>query len=187
MKEERSMIKKKNILALLCSLTMLGCAIITAGCLTGEEPGSVTPVPTPPTFQPDIMDKPIINAPSGEEGPSPFLFTFDTENSSGFEEVRADQPGAPTLLLGPNASATLPIIVSSETDTSIRIVRTDGLPEGVQVSYVPESFTPGIGKKARMEMRLNSSENRVVPAEAVVVWMEGAGWEVGRGFYLGHA
>lgn len=42
------------------------------------------------------------------------------------------------------------------------------------------------GETTRAEMRLVSPEDLTVPAEtAVVVWMEGAGWEIGRGFYLG--
>jgi len=117
-----------------------------AGCTSEGGPDSATPVPTPPTFQPDILDKPIINAPAGKEGAPPFLFEFDTGNSSGFEEVRADRPGAPTLILGSNASATLPIIVSSEADTSVdvRVVRTDGLPyDGCPMMYAsPMSRTP---------------------------------------------
>ncbi|WP_342676637.1 hypothetical protein [Methanofollis sp. UBA420] len=180
------MIREKRFLTLLLLLVLLGCTILTTGCMTGEGPGTTTPVPTPPTFQPDILDKPIINAPPGEGGPSPFLFEFDTENASGFEAVRADRPGAPKLVLRPNASATLPIIVSSEAGTEIRITRTDGLPEGVQVSYAPDSFILKAGETTRVEMRLASSEDQTVPAEtAVVVWMEGAGWEIGRGFHLG--
>ena len=151
------------------------------------EPGNAAPVPTPPTFQPDILDKPIINAPAGKEGAPPFLFEFDTGNSSGFEEIRTDRPGAPTLILGSNASATLPIIVSSEADTGvgIRLIRTDGLPDDVCVSYVPDSFTLRMGEKTRLMMHLTALDNRTLPAEAIVVWMEGAGWEVGRGFFLG--
>ncbi|MDD4255009.1 MAG: hypothetical protein PHP59_06475 [Methanofollis sp.] len=180
------MIREKRFLTLLLLFALLGCIILTTGCTAGEGPGTTTPVPTPPTFQPDILDKPIINAPPGEGGPSPFLFEFDTENASGFEAVGADRPGAPTLVLRPNASATLPIIVSSGADTEIRITRTDGLPQGVQVSYAPDSFTLEAGETTRVEMRLASSEDLTVPAEtAVVVWMEGAGWEVGRVFYLG--
>jgi len=158
-----------------------------AGCTSEGGPDSATPVPTPPTFQPDILDKPIINAPAGKEGAPPFLFEFDTGNSSGFEEVRADRPGAPTLILGSNASTTLPIIVSSEADTSVdvRVVRTDGLPYDVCVSYVPDSFTLRMGEKAGLKMHLAALNNRTIPAEAIVVWMEGAGWEVGRGFFLG--
>ncbi|WP_153015946.1 hypothetical protein [Methanofollis ethanolicus] len=182
------MVTEKRFLTLLLSFVLLGCAILTTGCTAGEGPGAPTPVLTPPTFQPDILDKPIINAPAGEGGPSPFLFEFDTENASGFEAVGADRPGAPTLVLRPNASATLPIVVSSEADTGtgIRTTRTDGLPEGVQVSYVPDSFTLEAGETRRVEMRLVSPEDLTVPAAtAVVVWMEGAGWEVGRGFHLG--
>ena len=151
------------------------------------EPGNAAPVPTPPTFQPDILDKPIINAPAGKEGAPHFPFEFDTGNSSGFEEVRADRPGAPTLTLGSNTSATLPIIVSSEADTGvgIRVIRTDGLPYDVCVSYVPDSFTLRMGEKAGLKMHLAALNNRTIPAEAIVVWMEGAGWEVGRVFFLG--
>jgi hypothetical protein len=186
MKKERSRLKK-IVSAPLLSLAILGCLLLMAGCTNEGGPDSVTPVPTPPTFQPDILDKPIINAPAGEEGAPPFLFEFDTGNSSGFEEVRADRPGAPTLILGSNASATLPIVVSSEADTGVdvRVVRTDGLPDDVCVSYVPDSFTLQAGEKVRLKMHLAALNNRTIPAEAIVVWMEGAGWEVGRGFFLG--
>lgn len=181
------MFKEKRILALLFSLTIIGCILFTAGCMTKEESGTMVPVLTPPTFQPDILDKQIINAPSGEGGPSPFLFEFDTENASGFKAVRADLQGAPTFVIGSNTSPTLPITVSSEANasTEIRISKTDGLPEGLQIFYTPESFTLKAGEKTRLEMSLNSSENLTLPAETtVVVWMEGAGWEVGRAFYL---
>lgn len=178
--------KEKRFMTLFASFVLLGCTIFTSGCM-GEGGQNTTAVPT---FQPDILDKTIIYPPPGEEGSSPpFLFDFDTENASGFEEVRTDQPGTPTLVLGPDASATLPIIVSSEANTSIdiKITRTDGLPDRVQVSYTPDSFTLKAGEKTCLEMRLASSENLTVPAEtAVVVWMEGAGWKVGRrGFRLG--
>lgn len=93
------MSKEKTVLALFFSFILLGYAALTTGCTTGEGPGTTTPVPTPPTFQPGILDKLIINAPPGKGGASPFLFEFDTENASGFEAVRADQPGAPTLVL----------------------------------------------------------------------------------------
>jgi hypothetical protein len=186
MEKERSWLKK-IVSAPLLSLAILGCVHLMAGCTSEGVLGDVTSVPTPPTFQPDILDKPIINAPAGEEGAPPFLFEFDTGNSSGFEEVRADRLGAPTLILGSNASATLPIVVSSEADTSVdvRVVRTDGLPDDVCVSYVPDSFTLRMGEKVRLKMHLAALNNRTIPAEAIVVWMEGAGWEVGRGFFLG--
>lgn len=182
------MMKREKTVITLLFFILLGCALMI-GCM-GEGGQNTTAVPTPPAFQPDILDKAIVNPPAGEEGPAPFLFDFDTGNASGFEEVRADRPGASTLVLGPNASATLPIVVSSETDTGtdVRIARTDGLPEGVQVSYTPDSFTLKAGEKTRLKMCLSSSENLTVPADlAVVVWMEGAGWEVGRGFRLGEA
>ncbi|QYZ77975.1 hypothetical protein E2N92_00300 [Methanofollis formosanus] len=181
------MYKEKKILALLFSLAILGCTLFTVGCTTKEEPETTTPVLTPPSFQPDILDKPIINAPEGEGGLSPFLFEFDMVNASGFEAVRADLPGASTLVLKPNASATLPIIVSSEAtvSTEIRVARTEGLPEGVQVFYTPDTFTLETREKTCLEMSLTSSENLNIPAEtAVVVWIEGAGWEIGRAFYL---
>ena len=186
MEKERSRLKT-IVSAPLLSLAILGCLLLMAGCTSEGGPDSATPVPTPPTFQPDILDKPIINAPPGKEGAPPFLFDFDAGNSSGFEEVRADHPGAPTLILGSNASATLPIVVSSEADTGVdvRVVRTDGLPDDVCVSYVPDTFTLRIGEKARLKMHLTALDNRTMPAEAIVVWMEGVGWEVGRGFFLG--
>jgi hypothetical protein len=178
---------RKAVSAPLLPLAILGCALLMAGSTSEGGPGSVTPVPTPLTFQPDILDKPIINAPAGKEGAPPFLFEFDTGNSSGFEEIRTDRPGAPTLTLGSNASATLPIIVSSEADTGVdvRVIRTDGLPDDVCVSYVPDSFTLRMGEKIRLMMHHAALDNRTLPAEAIVVWMEGAGWEVGRGFFLG--
>ncbi|MDD3621116.1 MAG: hypothetical protein PHQ81_01775 [Methanofollis sp.] len=181
------MYKEKKILALLLSLAILGCTLFTAGCTAEEEPETTTPVPTPPSFQPDILDKPIINAPEGGGGLSPFLFEFDMVNASGFDTVRTDLPGASTLVLKPNASATLPIIVSSEANasTEIGVARTEGVPEGVQVSYTPETFTLEAGEKTHLEMSFTSSEHLTIPPEtAVVVWMEGAGWEIGRAFYL---
>ncbi|MBP2145540.1 hypothetical protein J2129_000994 [Methanofollis sp. W23] len=185
------MYKKKRILALLCSLAILGGSLFTAGCTAEEGPETPTPVPTPvptpPAFQPDILDKPIINAPEGEGGAPPFLFEFDMMNASGFDTVRTDLPGAPILVLISNASAALPIVVSSEANagTEIRVARTEGVPEGVQVSYTPETFTLEAGETTHLEMSLTSSEHLTVPAEtAVVVWMEGAGWEIGRAFYL---
>ncbi len=188
MEKERSRLKT-IVSAPLLSLAILGCLLLMAGCTSEGGPDSATPVPTPPTFQPDILDKPIINAPPGKEGAPPFLFDFDAGNSSGFEEVRADHPGAPTLILGSNASATLPIVVSSEADTGVdvRVVRTDGLPDDVCVSYVPDSFTLRMGEKTRLMMYLAALGNRTMPAEVIVVWMGGAGWEVGRGFFLGLA
>jgi len=60
-----------------------------------------------------------------------------------------------------------------------------GLPDDVCVSYVPDTFTLRIGEKARLKMHLTALDNRTMPAEAIVVWMEGVGWEVGRGFFLG--
>ncbi len=42
-----------------------------------------------------------------------------------------------------------------------------------------------MGEKAGLKMHLAALNNRTIPAEAIVVWMEGAGWEVGRGFFLG--
>ena len=85
---------RKAVSAPLLPLAILGCVLLMAGSTSEGGPDSVTPVPTPLAFQPDILDKPIINAPAGKEGAPPFLFEFDTGNSSGFEEIRTDRPGS---------------------------------------------------------------------------------------------
>jgi len=178
--------KEKAFFALCLSFLLLTSATLTIGCMTEEETDT-TIDPTLPAFLPGILDKHIINPPPGEEWSScPFLFEFDTRNATGFREVEADRPGAPTLALRPDATAIIPIIVIPEASIEIRISRTDGLPEGVQVSYLPESLTLDAGEKKHFEMRITSSKDLTVPLKtSVVVWMEDTGgWEVGKAFHL---
>lgn len=185
---ERKINNKTVSVTAIFLFAIIGYLLLAGGCLTGPGQKGGDAVPTFPAFLPDILDKAIINSPPGKDGPAPFIFTFDTVNATGFREVMDSEPGAPTLVLEANKSATLPIIVASETDAvlSINVLRTDGLTDGFQVVYSPVSFTLERHDEAKIEMTVISSKNLSGSTEAVVVWLEGAGWEIGRCFYLEH-
>lgn len=183
--------KEQKILAIIISFILLGCTTFTIGCMSEKEQNtpvdSLSPISTGPAFQPSILDKHIINPPIGEEWSScPFLFEFDLRNKTGFRDIESNQPGAPVLALIPDSTAIIPIIISSETDTKIWISRTDGVPDEVQVSYYPSSFTIGAQEKTHIDMHITTSRSPNVPEKtSVVVWMKDTGgWEVGKAFHL---
>ncbi len=99
------------------TLTLL-IIVLISGCLSIPKPQStqpnltstITPTSTPPTFQPDIWDKPVIRPPPGSpEGRLQTPFEIDINSSYGFERKYFEHGsfGKPVFVLSKGASATI--------------------------------------------------------------------------------
>lgn len=139
--------------------------------------------------------------------PPPFIFEFDTDSSYGFSRIYLSHGtfGTPVFMLPKGRSATIVILVSSLSDSTLHVSleRIDGLQLGVTAELKPEILTLKPHEQKELELTVSISTSSPVSSsngngkqlreetiresiqgEFIQLVLKGNGYDLGNGFLL---
>ncbi|MGC8961831.1 MAG: hypothetical protein ACP5K1_05240, partial [Candidatus Bathyarchaeia archaeon] len=130
---------------------------------TGPTAEEMMATPTP-TIAPEPVPPSRLKTLGGESvgaASPPFMVEFDTESSRGFDEASLlhGTYGAAFFVLRRGESAVIQVLVSSLSmeELQLSLEGIEGIPEGVEATLKPESFTLQPYEQRRLELSLSVS------------------------------